>query len=395
VSEIYRPYLKKGAKTMINLFQTNPDDVQYIIDTLGQDVLVNNHSVRAVITNTPINQTSTAIDYDDKKISTLQPIKCGDLVHYCDEDWLIISEINGPRYSKYRGIMRVCDYRIKFNFQGIVKEFPAIVDGRVFDVETGKYMTLPASKIVVTLQENQETLQIDVGQRFVKMGNGWRVEAIDRTEKGLLKLWCKQDQINDSVDDIENEIADAKKYVYAVDIINSDTSISVGDTLQLNVSVTLNGQTVTDKTVIYTSSDLDIATVDANGFVTGVDVGSVTITAQLAETPDVKDIITLSVEQSTQDNYVLTIIGESEIKRTQTKTWTAVLTNNGQQVTMKPATWSVTTTAGGITNLVSIVSQTSESCTLKANETGYVKLICTLNDGSLSAEMEIRVKGLI
>jgi hypothetical protein len=380
---------------MINLFQTNPDDIQYIFDILGQDVLVNNHSVRAVITNTPINQISTAIDYDDKKISTLHPIKCGDLVHFCDEDWLIISEINGQRYSKYKGIMRVCDYRIKFNFQGIVKEFPAIVDGRVFDVETGKYMTLPASKIVVTLQENQETLQIDVGQRFIKMGNGWRVEAIDRTEKGLLKLWCKQDQINDSVDDIENEIADAKKYVYAVDIINSDTSISVGDTLQLNVSVTLNGQTVTDKTVIYTSSDLDIATVDANGFVTGVDVGSVTITAQLAETPDVKDIITLSVEQSTQDNYVLTIIGESEIKRTQTKTWTAVLTNNGQQVTMKPATWSVTTTAGGITNLVSIVSQTSESCTLKANETGYVKLICTLNDGSLSAEMEIRVKGLI
>ncbi|NNV01646.1 Ig-like domain-containing protein [Brevibacillus sp. MCWH] len=380
---------------MINLFQTNPDDIQYIFDILGQDVLVNNHSVRAVITNTPINQTSTAIDYDDKKISTLQPIKCGDLVHYCDEDWLIISEINGQRYGKYKGIMRVCDYPIKFNFEGIVKEFPAIVDGRVFDVEIGQFMTLPASKIVVTMQENQETLQIGVGQRFIKMGRAWAVEAIDRTEKGLLRLWCKEDQFNTALDDIKNEIADAKKWVYALNITNTETSIQQGYTLQLNVSVTLNGNVVTDKTVIYSSSDPNIATVDEKGLVMAVNTGFVTITAALAQKLDVQDTITLTVEAVQQDNFALTIVGDPNMRVTQTKTWNAVLTNSGRQVSMQPATWSIANPEGGTTDLVTIISQTNESCTLKANRTGYFKLICTLNDGSLTTEKQIVVKGLI
>jgi hypothetical protein len=314
-----------------------------------------------------------------------------------DEDWLIISEVNGQRSGRYRAFMRVCDYRVKFNFTGIVNEFPAIVDGRVFDVDTGQYMTLPASKIVVTMQENQETLQIRVGQRFIKMGRAWAVEAIDRTEKGLLRLWCKEEQFNTAVDDIENEIADARKWVYALDITNTETSIQQGYTLQLNVSVTLNGNVVTDKTVIYSSSDPNIATVDENGLVMAVNTGFVTITVELAEKSDIRDTILLSVEAVQQDNLALTIVGDPDMRIMQTKTWNAVLTNNGQQVSMQPATWSIANTTGGTTDLATILSQTNESCTLKANDskTGYFKLVCTLNDGSLAAEKQIRIKSLI
>ncbi|MFD2370636.1 Ig-like domain-containing protein [Brevibacillus sp. GCM10020057] len=380
---------------MINLFQPNLDDFQYILDSFGQWITVNNQPVQAVITNTPINQTSAAIDFDDKKIATLTPIKCGDNVHYNDEDWLIISEINGQRYGKYKGIMRVCDYPIKFNFEGIVKELPTIVDGRVFDTETGQFMTLPNSKILVTLQENQETLQIEVGQRFIKMGSAWQVEAIDRTQKGLLRLWCKQDQFNEAVDDIRNEIANAGSYVYALDIENMETTIQQGNTLQLNVSVTLNGTAVTDKTVVYSASDSNIAIVDANGLVAAINAGSVTITAQLADNPDVKDTISLTVEDLPRDNYALTINGDTFVTKGYSKTWTASLTNNGQPVTMKPATWSLTSTSGGTTNLATITSQSSESVTVKGNNLGYVKLICQLNDGSLSAEKQIQVKSLI
>ncbi|GED25176.1 hypothetical protein BAG01nite_12780 [Brevibacillus agri] len=377
---------------MINLFQSNPDDFQYILDTIGQNVQINNQSVKVVISNTTLST-----DVDDKKISTLTPIERGDIVHYNNEDWLIISEVNGQRNGRYRAFMRVCDYPIKINF-GIVKEFPAIVDGRVFDVETGQYMTLPASKILVTLQENQETLEIEAGQRFIKMGRAWKVEAIDRTHKGLLRLWCKQDQFNSAVDDVENEIADARKYVYVVDITNTETTIQQENTLQLNVSVTLNGQSVSGMAITFSSSDTNIATVDTSGLVTAVNPGTVTITAALAEKSDVKDTITLTVEAVQQDNYVLTIVGDPDMRVTQTKTWNAVLTNNGQQVSMQPATWSITNTTGGTTDLVTITNQSNKSCTLKANsnnKTGYFKLICTLNDGSLTSEKQILVKSLI
>lgn len=384
---------------MINLFQSNPDDFQYILDTIGQDVQINNQSVKVVISNTTLST-----DVDDKKISTLTPIERGDIVHYNNEDWLIISEVNGQRNGRYRAFMRVCDYPIKFNFQGDVKSFPSIIDGKVFDVETGQYMTLPNSKILVTLQENEETLQIVVGQRFIKMGRAWEVEAIDRTEKGLLRLWCKEDQFNDAVDDKKNEIANAGSWVYTVDITNSDTSITEGNTLQLNVSVTLNGQSVTDKTVVYSSSDSNIATVDANGLVTAVNSGSVTITAQLADKPEVKDTLSLTVED-VPVSYSVTITSANstptELKNGQSKTYNANVYRGSTQITdgSQPVTWAIyADNQTSTTTLATITSQNGSSCTVKNNNanSGYVQLKATLNsDSSIVCWYRIQMKSLI
>lgn len=73
---------------MINLFEGNPDDFHYIFDSIGQDVLINNQTVTVVISNTTLST-----DVDDKKISTLTPIKRGDLVRFNKEDWIILSEV--------------------------------------------------------------------------------------------------------------------------------------------------------------------------------------------------------------------------------------------------------------------------------------------------------------
>lgn len=92
---------------MFNLFDSNLDDFQYLLDNLGMDVEINGVSARAVISNTPINA-----NYDDKKIKTLQLIKRGDKVKYQDNTYLIISEINGTRYGKYKGLMRRTNFVI-------------------------------------------------------------------------------------------------------------------------------------------------------------------------------------------------------------------------------------------------------------------------------------------
>lgn len=57
---------------MVNLFQSNTDDFQYLLDSLGQNVLLNNQSVKVVITNSTLST-----DVDDKKISTLTAISRG------------------------------------------------------------------------------------------------------------------------------------------------------------------------------------------------------------------------------------------------------------------------------------------------------------------------------
>lgn len=293
---------------MVNLFQSNPNDFQYILDSLGKDVLINNQPVKAVISNSTLST-----EVDDKKISTLTAISRGNIVHYNNEDWIILSEVNGQRNGRYRAYMRVCDYSIKFNFKGIIKEFSTIIDGKVFDVQTGQFMTLPNSKILVTLQENTETLRIEIGQRFIKMGRAWAVEGIDRTQKGLLILWCKQDQINPAVDDVVNEIAD---YV--------DTSTPSPNLLSLIIS------------------------------------------------------------------------GDPDIRTTQTKTWTIALYDNAALIPIQPTTWSVTDINGNPTDIVSIISQTHESITIKGNVLGKFILGCTLvSDATIKTTIEVRVKGLI
>ncbi|MDO4288393.1 MAG: Ig-like domain-containing protein [Eubacterium sp.] len=65
-----------------------------------------------------------------------------------------------------------------------------------------------------------------------------------------------------------------------IELNTTDDYTEVGDTLQLTATVTPADAT---DTVVWSSSDESIATVDENGLVTGVDVGEVTITATAGE----------------------------------------------------------------------------------------------------------------
>lgn len=193
---------------MFNFFELNNDkDFKYLLNAIGEDVLVNGVSARALITNSSNNS-----NYDDKYISTLEPITRGDLVNHLNQDWLIVTEVNGKRYHKYKSIMRSCNYSIKFNFldeqgnEGNIKEFSVIIDGDSFSIDTDKYFQLPSGTISIALQENEDTLKIELDQRFLKLDSAWKITGIDRTKKGLIVLTCEKDLFT-SYDDKENEIA--------------------------------------------------------------------------------------------------------------------------------------------------------------------------------------------
>ena len=87
--------------------------------------------------------------------------------------------------------------------------------------------------------------------------------------------------------------------------------VAVGATEQIKATVKPAGTKVT-----YTSSDETIATVDANGVVTGVKAGDVTITANAGKTTKtvkmaVKDVILKDVKQTTTTKLVATIAGNT------------------------------------------------------------------------------------
>lgn len=379
----------------MNIFDFPQNDYLYLLSMAGDDIYINNGTIpkKALINNLPVNRQA-----DIRTIATKEEIKRGDLINWDGGNWLIISEIGHKRYTYYKGIIQRCNYNIKFNFQGTIKEFPAILDSRVFDVETNQYLSIPAGKIVVTMQSNVDSENINIGQRFIKMKTAWKVTGIDRTKNGLLILWCDLDTITAS-DDVVNEVANAGDYVYTLEITNGEiASIQEGSTLQLNAVVKLNGNPVDNKTVIYSTNNPSIATVDASGLITGISAGDCIITASLAENPSVYDTITITVTALPQHNYAVTISGSPSIVKNYTATYTATFTDNGIPITETSEFWLTADDGVSTTTLATIQSQdpVANTCVVKAGSTlGYVKLWCKNTAGTIVSEpFRIQIKNI-
>ncbi|ABO48919.1 Ig domain protein, group 2 domain protein [Desulforamulus reducens MI-1] len=471
----------------MNLFSPNENDFNFILADAGRDILINGIATRALISNLKVKS-----DYDDKYISTLTELSQGDRIEYNGLYWLIVSEVNGKRYEKYKGVMRACNFDIKFNFAGNIKTFPAIVESKVFDIETGQYMTLPVGKILMTIQDNSDTKNIILNQRIIKMDSAWKVIGIDKTKNGLVILHLEKDSFGSS-DDKENEIANRWQYEhiykltinegesanilkddtlqlsvkltdngvavdspsityvssdanicnidnnglitgiaegkaiitaqmtgkpdvkdtisinvkvnhnYVLTITNESATLNIGDNLQLNYTLTDNGVIVDNPNVIFTSSDNNIATVNSSGLITGISIGTVTITAQMADRPEIYDILEVTVQEvPISHNYSISINGGATIKLNQTLSYTATFYDNGVEVADQSGTWSITSpNPDGTTNVyATIQSQTGNSVSIKATSTSsyvnkYLELVCTLNsDNTIKASKQIQVKSL-
>jgi hypothetical protein len=379
----------------LNIFDFPNKDYLYLLSMAGDDIYLNNDTMpkKALINNLSVNRQA-----DIRTISTKEEIKRGDLINWFNENWLIISEIGHKRYTYYKGIIQKCNYNIKFNFQGTIKQFPCIADSKIFDIETNQYLSIPAGKIVVTLPNNADTDNITLGQRFISMKNAWKVIGIDRTKNGLLMLWCELDSIISS-DDLENEIANAGDYVYTIEITNGEiASIQENNTLQLTTQVKLNGNVVTDKTVTFSCDNPSIASVDENGLVTAISAGECIITASLAENPNVYDTITITVTALPEHNYAVTISGNTSIVKNYTATYTAIFTDNAVPITEESFFYITADDGVSETTLATIQSQdpVANTCVVKAGSTlGYVKLWCKNTEGTIVSEpFRIQIKNL-
>lgn len=373
-----------------NLFQPILD-FQDILDSIGKTVTVNDVPIQAVITNA-----NTAKNpYDEKYISTTAEIKRGDLVNYNNSNWLVINQISDMRYgTKYKGLMRKCEHNINFNFEGNVLTFPVLIDSKLLTTSADKYFLLPDGTILVTLQENEQTNNIAIDQRFIKLGFAWKVTGIDKTQKGLIVLTCEQDQFNAN-DDIENEIADRWLYEvqhnYVLTITNGENiAINQNDTYQLIFELTDNGAVVENPELVFTSSDANVCSVDSNGLVTGVGIGTVIITASLVSDESINDSIEITVSEVVQNIYSITIEGSSELSTYATETYTAKFYNNGVEVFDQTGTWNLNN------GYATITSQNGTSCTIETGNTSGVSFVltCTLDsDDTIQATKTVEITG--
>lgn len=199
----------------MNPFAINEQDIQFLFESAGTDVLINEGKHKAIITNSGFNS-----ENDERYINTLNPIHMGDLVTFNDHQYLIITESNGKRHAKHRAIMRHCNFTIGFpgeverkqaidengnpvfdnqgrpvyiDVEGDPYFIPAIVDDKYFQVNNQFQMRVADNQIMIFVQDNElNRNKFEVNKRFELMGKNWKVLHDDLSKVGLLILTCER-----------------------------------------------------------------------------------------------------------------------------------------------------------------------------------------------------------
>ena len=359
----------------------NPLEYQFTntLKNYGYDVIVNGlDQVRILLKEYEEGTSITEYKY---MLFRNGLIKQGDIITIFDDNWIVLHEDISINDVYTKVIIRRLKFSINFNFMGDVQSIPSAIDEGTYRLDEGQYLTLPEGRIILHMQENDVSKQIANTQRFLIMGNSWKVVQKTNTEHGIYKIYADIDIFNEN-DDRENEIADRWQYEtkdnFTIAINNVvDSALPLDSTLQLDVTVTNNGEVVTVP-LTYTSSNTSVLTVDNTGLVSCVGVGTANIRVAVTKDVTVFDTITLSVEEVIEDNFTIEIIGEGTIQMSTSKDYVANILNNGVLIEGKSVVWTVSDSRLKLSNI------TGTSCTVTADVGDYsygtYTLTATLSD---------------
>lgn len=360
----------------------------------GKDALTDGVSERIVVQNhtNPLN----ASKYDKKcSFDIASKVHTGSLIEFDEKKWIVISKIFNKMAYKVGSVLE-CNNTITLNKNHILYNIPCIVESSVrlyqLGQEDNKYLSEPSTNIVVRVPNN-ETTQLIKRNDVYKLGmqNYKVVDVNDVIESGLLILkmeFALSEQVNDNI-------------ITTITILNGE-EVNMnyqGQTLQLNVEVKIDGETILNPEIIYTSSNEDIATVDENGLITTVLNGVCTITATYN---GVSDSIDINSVTTIPDDYeiILTPTNADTIKIGTSLILEAHAMNNGVEDLTKYFNWYLTN-ADGSSNTYATIMSNGKTCTIIASSSyshinKYIKIKAELaSDVTVFTERQIKLISLI
>lgn len=347
--------------------------------------------------------------------STEESPMLGRIYTFDDNIWLTIN-IETEKNLTATCTIRRCNNTLRWLDEGtgVYYEEPCAIEYLVKEprdyATQGSPFKTPGGFLHIDAQFNSRTNLINENQRFL-FGNpghwtGYRVvgtgindfrntKTYDWRTAKILTIDMIADFINNDSDDIVNGIANAGVNLYTLDIIETSVNGAPGDMIDLHTSVTYNGHS-TSRVIEWTSSDINIASVDSTGKVLFKAVGQCTITANVegnpthdtcniivTETPTVNNEIRLSPDK----NYVLE--GTSQI-------FSVYLYENNVQQADK---FTITCNPNGIpnANFVFTVSGSSTNTFTIQNKlrdlNSNLIITCTCETETISKDIDVYLRG--
>lgn len=364
-------YMKDG---IINSFKSTPS---------FREVYFNNETI---ITEVQITDT---LDYNIKTV-LMKPnenIFIGDMLYFDNNNWLCTKiDFTNPVYEI--GTVQKCNNTINLYKNNMLYKIPIVVESgvRLFQLgsEDSKFITTPSTLIVVRIPFNEITMGIKRGDIYKIGVQNWKVEDVnDIIEQGLLIVRMEYSQ--------ESQ----EEYNYNLTILNGDSiQISQSQSLIINAQLTKNDIIVPSPSLVYTSSDESIATIDNNGLVDVLGIGNVVFSVILENDISITASISVEIIADEVDNFTYlltsTSLPDDEIIMSQFKDYEIQKYNNGVLVN-QDFTFNVV----GDKSTYELINIDGNNCRVKALKGGFtITLRATDNSNSNITEKNIKLKNL-
>lgn len=336
----------------------------------------------------------------------------GTMFYFSNNYWLIVNaETIGNITSN--AIVRRCNNLLRWvDADGGKHAQPCVLDYEIQEnrdyATAGSALINPSGILSIATQLNSESNAIYPNQRFLfgnadnwtayrvfggGINNFMNLQTSDVDTAGLLMLSVGVTQLNDHTDDIVNGYADLEEREFVLNIVESSISGNIATTIQLTADLTKDGLTH-DGTVLWSSSDVSIATVSSSGLVTFVADGTCTITAEMENRPDVSDTCPVTVTAAPVSEYQIVLSpAVNYVYEGQTTVFSAYLVLNGS-VQPDAFTFSLNPNTVPSTNYA-FNALTGNTFSIQ-NITMYLEdtLEITCQSGAHSKVVEVQLKGM-
>lgn len=317
--------------------------------------------------------------------------------------WIAMNPMNVSRSTGECAIRRCKAVWNHLDYYGNVLSEPMVVDNArasASESDSQQWERDTKGYFNIICQKNAETSQLNTNSRIMLGSGVYRITGYtdflqeftgDYDSVRLLQFTARYEEPNEQLDDKINHIADGKSFSWNIEITGS-TNVSSGDSKKLTAVSTRNGTKIVSTeenpiSYIWTSSDPEIATVDATGLVTGVSDGEAVITATLAQNPAYSAERSVTVAGSAAEPHVsfLSTIPE-RINAYQSLTIEAAYFEDGEK-TEETVRWSF----GGAEKGSYSVEVDGNAATINVWSGSVESLVITAKHGSHEAEASVQL----
>lgn len=320
--------------------------------------------------------------------------------------WLVINPSNIASAQTTAVIARCNTSYNSYNDYGALVTEPIYVEKASMlgnDDFTRQNLVLIDGYFNIICQLNENTKKLGHNQRIMLGSMPYHITGFndfmqefsgDRTSIHLLSFTARLEEVTQNDDDEEDYVANGDVEEYSAAIVGGVNALTVGATMNLSAVLLQNEEEVTptDANPIgwkWSVSDKKVLSVDHNGTVTAVGVGSTTVEAALIQNAAISAVLSVSVSSESNEPYVkFTGFSDTSITQYVSKEYTAAYFENDVEQS-DLVKWSF----GGASQMDYTAEIKGNTVVITCDSASDTPLILTASCNGYSASVSIDLEG--